>query len=502
MRIQNTIMLMAFGAVLGALGMFLMSETRDTHDVDNTEPQPLYWVAPMDPNFKRDQPGKSPMGMDLVPVYETSNDDDSQGQVTISPQMQQNLGIRTVRVEREIPSSTLKTVGTIQYDETAMVHVHPRISGWIEQLYVSAEGDFVTQGSPLYSMYSPELVNAQEEYLLALQQNNRNLINAAQARLSALRVPQEIIEVVLTKREVQTEITFSAPQTGYVDKLHIREGFYVDPKDTLMALAGNQTVWAVIDVLPHDSGRVTTGQSVVLQAKTGAQERYTGQIEHLYPDVDPITRALRARVQLTNADGELRPDMLVDALIDTHSHLHHVDPVISVPIQAVIQTGGDNRVVLQLDDSRFQSVPVTLGQDYDETVEVVSGLNVGDNIVLSGQFLIDSDSHVETELGRFASVETEAETTPAVTSWTGATVNAVDHQGALVNLTHGPLDAFGMPGMTMNFDVAADVNFHPLEKGMVIHVEIGKNESGQYVIKTLHIPTQENEMHHHHGDHE
>ena len=198
--------------------------------------EPLYWVAPMDPNFKSDEPGKSPMGMDLIPVYASGEGsvDEGAGTIRISPDIVNNLGVRTGRAEMRLLSSEITTVGYVQYDEDQLLHVHPRVEGWVETLFVKAEGDPVDAGAPLYQLYSPPLVNAQEELLLAIGRGNPSLIEAAEERLKALQIDDKVIDELKRAGKVQQQITFYAPMSGVVDNLNIREGFYVQPGTTCL----------------------------------------------------------------------------------------------------------------------------------------------------------------------------------------------------------------------------------------------------------------------------
>ena len=213
-------------------------------DSENTSQskEPLYWVAPMDPNYRKDGPGKSPMGMDLVPVYEgqqgnaENNQGNGAGVVTISPNVVNNLGVKTAPVKREPIDSKISTVGYVQYDEDEIVHIHPRVAGWVEKLHVKAEGDRVEKGEPIYTLYSPQLVNAQEELVIALKRKNTGLINGAKDRLKALQLSEGLIQNLEKTLKVQQNITFYAPQSGVVDGLNIREGFYVKPENTLLSI--------------------------------------------------------------------------------------------------------------------------------------------------------------------------------------------------------------------------------------------------------------------------
>ena len=202
------------------------------------EKKPLYWVAPMDPNYRRDKPGKSPMGMELTPVYAEggASSKDNPGTITISPDVVNNLGVRTAVAERRSMHTEITTVGYVQYDEDQLIHVHPRVEGWVEKLYVKAAGDPVEKGQPLYTLYSPQLVNAQEELVLAVNRDNTRLIAAAEIRLKALQIDKSLIDELKHKRVVKQTLTFYAPQSGVVDNLNIREGFFVKPGTTLMSV--------------------------------------------------------------------------------------------------------------------------------------------------------------------------------------------------------------------------------------------------------------------------
>ena len=223
----------ALGTVAGAGLLWLLADVGalvrqdEPRGIEDAE-EPLYWVAPMDPNYRRDQPGRSPMGMDLVPIYDSANEDQD-GVVTISPAVINNLGVQTERVVRGRLSPTVETVGYVQFDENQIIHIHPRVEGWIEQLYVKAEGDPVREGEPLYAIYSPTLVNAQEEFLLALRRGNTALVDAAEQRLLALQVPPADVAEVKRTRELKQTIIIKAPKSGVLDNLNIREGMFVEP---------------------------------------------------------------------------------------------------------------------------------------------------------------------------------------------------------------------------------------------------------------------------------
>ena len=236
---MNNTKAIILGCVIGgamtalAYTSLLPSDAPSNAAGQSTEPQPLYWVAPMDPNYRRDEPGKSPMGMDLVPVYEESTGgNEGPGTISISPNVVNNLGVRTASVQRRSLHVPIRTVGYVQYNEDTLIHIHPRVEGWVDTLHVKASGEYVKKGEPLYSLYSPELVNAQEELLIAMRRGSDDLINAARSRLDALQMPNEAIQSLISSKKVRQTITFSAPQTGFVDNLNIREGFFIKPGNT------------------------------------------------------------------------------------------------------------------------------------------------------------------------------------------------------------------------------------------------------------------------------
>ncbi|RLA55198.1 MAG: efflux RND transporter periplasmic adaptor subunit [Gammaproteobacteria bacterium] len=352
--------------------------------------KPLYWVAPMDPDYRRDKPGKSPMGMDLVPVYATGGGgvDAGPGTIEISPEVVNNLGVRTARVERRTLTTRIRTVGYVQYDEDRLIHIHPRVEGWIEKLYVKAAGDPVVQGQPLYELYSPQLVNAQEEMLLSLKRNNNRLVQAAQDRLLALQLSTSFIDELKRERQVRQTITFRAPQSGVVDNLNIREGFFVQPGTTLMSIGALDDVWVEAEVFARQAALVEVGLPVVMTLNYLPGKEWRGSVDYVYPSLDEKTRTLRIRLRFNNTAGMLKPNMFAQVFIEAGRG----GDALMVPREAVIRTGSQDRVVLALGDGRFKSVAVRLGQLDEQYTQILEGLEEGDKVVVSAQFLLDSES--------------------------------------------------------------------------------------------------------------
>ncbi|MCB1643945.1 MAG: efflux RND transporter periplasmic adaptor subunit [Pseudomonadales bacterium] len=356
---------------------------------ESSGPQPLYWVAPMDPNYRRPGPGKSPMGMDLIPVYETSGSkDDTPGTVHIDPAMSHNLGIRTARVTRDRLSQELITVGSVRYNENTMVHIHPRVEGWVEKLHIKAEGDPVRKGQLLYELYSPELVNAQEELLLSLQKGNQTLMNGTREKLRALQFTEQAISDLITTGKVSNRVSYYAPQDGIIDHLAIREGFFVQPGTTMMSIGSLGSVWVDARLPESEARLITTGDRAEVTVVGFPGRIWQGMVDYVYPTLDPRSRTLQLRISLENPDQLLRPEMYADIrLIRSEA-----DPVLLVPTDAIIRTADGERVVATTGDGEFSSRQVITGQRNQQLTEIVSGLQENELIVTSGQFLIDSES--------------------------------------------------------------------------------------------------------------
>ncbi len=360
------------------------------------KPEPLYWVAPMDPDYRRDGPGKSPMGMDLVPVYAEDTTGAGQGVVQIAPEVVNNLGVRTAAARYQALQSAIRTVGYVRYDEDRLIHIHPRVEGWIEKLYVKAAGDPVAAGQPLYDLYSPQLVNAQEELVLALRRDNGRLVQAAEDRLLALQLSAEFIAALKRDREVHQTVTFRAPQDGVVDNLNIREGYFVGPQKTMMSIGALDDVWVEAEVFERQAAALQVGLPVTMTLDYLPGRKWQGVVDYIYPSLDEKTRTLRVRLRFANADRVLRPNMFAQVIIHTDAGRE----VLVVPREAVIRTGSQDRVVLALGEGRFRSVAVQLGHMDPDNVEIMAGVAAGQEVVVSAQFLLDSESSRTSDLKR------------------------------------------------------------------------------------------------------
>ena len=414
----------------------------------------------MDSNYRRDKPGKSPMGMDLIPVYEESGGGDfGAGTIKISPEVMNNLGVRTALVEKRVLQSQIKTVGYVQYDEDQLIHIHPRIEGWIEKLFVKAIGDPVKKGQPLYEIYSPALVNAQEELLLALERKNGLLIKAAEERLTALQIPDYAIKHLKEKRQVIQNVTFYATQTGVIDNLNIRQGFYVKPGTTLMSIGALDQVWVEAEIFERQVPFIDTGMPVTMTLDYLPGEIWQGRVDYIYPTLNPKTRTVKVRLRFDNRDDLLKPNMFAQVYI--HAQSNHESLV--VPKEAVIRTGNQDRLVLALEGGRFKSIAVKIGLQDESNMAILSGVNEGERVVTSAQFLIDSESSKTSDFKRMQMIEE-----PAPAAQVTGTINKINDTNRVINISRGPIEKWDRPAATLDFFIDDDIEIDALKEGASI----------------------------------
>ena len=476
----------AASSIKTALGISLLAATvlpADRPAMAEEEKEILYWVAPMDPNYRRDKPGKSPMGMDLIPVY-AGDEDDGGSTVTISPAVVQNLGVRTARAELTRLWRGIDTVGYVGYDESRVSHIHLRTSGWIEDLVVRSEGERVKKGERLFDLYSPELVNAQEEFVTALSSGNKGLIRASRERLIALGVSSDQINRLQRNKKVQQRISVYAPQDGVVSSLPVREGMYVKPSMRVMTLGDLSSVWVLAEVFERQVNWVKEGQPAEVRLSFIPGEVWEGEVEYIYPDLDPKTRTLKVRLRFDNPGEKLKPNMYTNVKIYGGAK----DDVIVIPIEALIRTGRSERVIIALGDGKFEAREVTSGIESGDYVEIRNGLDDGEKIVVSGQFMIDSEASMRASLMRMSEPDSvdagdaDGETGPV--TGTGV-VRAFKTDEGKINLQHDPIPTLGWPAMTMDFmlDEGVDVSGLSVDEEVMFQLE---ERDERYFITAIH----------------
>lgn len=487
-NIKPIIMGMIIGGILtfGAYTVLIPSGNEQGTNAVSEEKKPLYWVAPMDANYKSDKPGKSPMGMDLVAVYDDGGKgpDEGAGTIRISPDVINNLGVRTSTVSFKSLHTEINTVGYVTYDEDRLVHIHPRVQGWIEKLHVTAIGDPVKKGQPLYEIYSPELVNAQEEFLLALDRNNNRLISAAKNRLSALQLPKSVIAELQKTKKVQQRITFYAPQKGVVENLKIREGFFVKPGSTLMSIGDLSEVWVEAEVFERQAGQVKTGTPVTMTLDYLPGKKWNGKVDYIYPTLDAKTRTVKVRLRFKNENGYFKPNMFAQIAIHTTGD----ESALLIPKEALIRTGNQDRVVLALGEGSFKSVAVRVGRYDSESVEILEGLSDGEKVVSSAQFLLDSESSKSSDFKRMNHDDSESDEISPSSVWVPAQIQSLMAEHKMLTLTHEAIPEWDWPEMTMDFIATDSVDFSQLTEGLSLHVEVTKTASGDYQVSNIHVP--------------
>ncbi|WP_339722225.1 efflux RND transporter periplasmic adaptor subunit [uncultured Paraglaciecola sp.] len=455
------------GGILSVIGysQFVSTDTSMT-ETDAKVSQPLYWVAPMDPDYRQDRPGKSPMGMELVPVFADATNIDDPGVVRISANVVNNLGVRVAEVQQAVLQVPIKTVGYVQYNENNLLHVHPRVEGWIEKLYIKAAGEQVNKGEPLYALYSPELVNAQEEYLLAKRRNNKELTTAAESRLLALQMPAESMVQLKISQKVQQTIVFNAPQSGVIDNLAIREGFYVKPGTTLMSIGSLDDVWVTAEVFERQAAQVKLGQLVSMTLGFVPGKTWQGQVDYVYPTLDAKTRTLSVRLRFNNVDMLLKPNMFAQVVIHTDSQ----EQTLLIPKEAVIRTGTQNRVVLVVGKGQYKSVEVTLGQVTDEFAQILEGLKVGDQVVSSAQFLLDSESSINSDLKRMSfNMADEIQDKQTDSASVDGVINHINMHTRVANISRGAIEKWHRGPATMDFVFADSLHIEEWPQGEQLH---------------------------------
>lgn len=445
----------------------------------------LYWYDPMVPNQHFDKPGKSPfMDMALVPMY----DDDSvtPGTVKIDPSTIQNMGVRTAKVTRASLNRRLDTVGYVNPDEHLIQVVQTRAAGWVERLHVSAANDPVKRGQLLLELYSPDLVAAQEEYLLARQYRNgadgSALLQAAQAKLSLLGLSSAQIARLQAGNKPSRLIAYYAPGNGVVTELNVRQGAQVAPGMNLYSLVDLSSVWITAEIPENQGGWIHEGMTASITVPAYPGKQLSGHVEYVYPNVAQATRTLQVRIRLANPDGLLRPGMFANVALEDGTG----QAVLLVPSEAVITTGQRSVVIVADGNGKFHPAEVHLGRESGGQYEILDGLTEGQTIVLSGQFMIDSESNLKTALNRLQPPENAQKQDakmPMSPAYKGhGKINAVDMEDGSVNITHDPIPSLKWPGMTMDFGVRDVKMLKTIKPGDIVDFDLEESGKGEYVI--------------------
>lgn len=452
------------------------------------ERQILYYRNPMGLPDTSPVPKKDSMGMDYLPVYADDRPDD-RGAVVVSPARVQTLGVRTAAVERRAVDATVRASGRVEIDERRQVVVAPRFEGWIERLQVNAVGDVVNKGQPLFTAYSPELQSAGEELRIAerlardsaahdplASESARRLAEATRARLRNLQVAGQS-----GARQV-----IHAPASGVVlEKMAVEGGRFM-AGEALFRIADLSRVWIIADLYEQDLARVQVGQGaqVVLDAWPGRS--FAARVGYLYPTLDTATRSTRVRLELDNGEGLLRPGMFVQVALAVGD----VTPKTVVPGSAIIDDG-ERRVVLRaLGEGRFKPQAVKLGERGREWVEVLEGVEEGERVVVSANFLIDSESQLKAALANLVAPAPAADAEPHAHAArlrydTTGTLEAIDLGTRSLTLSHAPIPELKWPRMTMDFQLADPALVEGVAPGSAVRFSFEVGEPGEYVVTRI-----------------
>jgi RND family efflux transporter MFP subunit len=387
-----------------------------------------YWAAPMDPTYIRNKPGKSPMGMDLVPVYEEDGEEkEPASTIRIDPVTIQNMGVRLGRVERKHIVKHIRTFGNITYDEKRIYAVNTKFNGWIEKLYVDFVGETVEKGQPLFEIYSPELVTAQEEYLLALQHNKslkespydsvregaRRLLKASRTRLRYWDLSDKQIKTIENTGNVQKTLIIYSPARGVVMKKNAFQGHYVKAGQNQYEITDLSRVWVDVDIYEYELPWVRKGMPAKVELSYIPGKIFYGNVLFVYPFLTAKTRTATLRLEFPNPDYQLKPDMYVNVTLESAI----AGDSLVIPQEAVIDSGVRKVVFVALGKGKFQARDVKLGvEGDDDEFQVLEGLKENEEVVISAQFMLDSESRLREAIQKMLEVRKQGSTSDSAES--------------------------------------------------------------------------------------
>jgi len=497
------------GAVISAgVGTYLIAPTTMSESIDSGQKAPeatphvLYWYDPMVPTQHFDKPGKSPfMDMELVPKYPESGA--TQNTLQVDPAQVQNLGMRKTKVMRMPLRSQADLPATLQFNERNQAILQLRTSGFVEKAWPLAPGDRVSAGQPIATFYVPDWLNTQNELLAAKTLNSPRLVETLRTRLRLLGMPNDLIAKVEETRKPETQVTLTAPINGVIESLEIKTGMSLASGQTLARITSIDSLWLDAAIPEAEISGVHVGDVAVFYAADVNSPPITGKIESLLPAVNVTTRTITARVVLPNPDGLLRPGTSGHVVLSSNQ----ADSGLLVPTEGVIRTGKRALAIVADRENHFRPVSVLLGQEIGDQTVITSGLEEGQEIVTSGQFLLDSEaSLLGIEASPLASAEkSDADTLPALSApdmlhaeTFQATARIISINTTEVGLEHGDFinavtQKVVMPAMTMSFSLANPGVAKGHKVGDNVHVNARETDGGLVVeqLETVPAPSKE-----------
>ena len=506
MRGRAAVVLLLILAVFGTAGGYWFGsrnmvphEPAPTASTAPSAPKLLYYRNPMGLPDTSPVPKKDSMGMDYVAVYEgeAAASAGEQGQVSISADRIQKLGVRSEPVTRREIDRVLRAVGKIEIDERRMHTIAPKFEGWIERLQVNSTGQAVGRGQPLFDAYSPELVSAQREYAIAVQglasmqeagadaqASLRALADASLARLKNWDISDEQIEQLRSGKDSRRALTFRSPVAGIVIEKKAQQGMRFMPGEALYQIADLSSVWVVADVFEQDLAQVRVGQSASVRINAYPERQFTAKVAYIYPTLNAQTRSVPIRLELPNPGGLLKPAMYASVEFSAGAT---AGKVLTVPSSAVIHSGTRQIVLVELGEGRFAPRTVRLGRQGEQYVELLDGVQEGEKVVVSANFLIDAESNLKAALGSFGEPARAVDAAPpaSVGHQTDGEVKAIDVSAGSLSIAHEPVASLNWPAMTMSFKPANASLLQGLKPGAMIRFEFVERQPGEWVITRI-----------------
>jgi Cu(I)/Ag(I) efflux system membrane fusion protein len=471
-RLKRLALLISLPMIIGTTGfvsLSLVANAAQAQAAEEKEKEVLYWYDPMYPQQRFDAPGPSPfMDMDLVPRYADEGGDSAS--MTIDPSVTQNLGMRVAPVMREPISQTIEAVGTLTFDERDVALVQARRGGFVERVYDRAPEDVVKEGAPLADLLVPEWAAAQEEYLALRGLGDPQLVGAARQRLRLSGMPADLIAQLERGGKTQAVWTVTSPIGGVLQSLDVREGMTLSAGATLARINGLDNVWLEVAVPEAQVAGLAIGQSIEARLPAFPGDALEGTIEAILSEANLDSRTVRVRIELPNPQQRLRPGMTAEVTLNRDE-----ETVLAIPTEAVMRTGRRTLAMLAEPEGRYRPVEIRTGRETGDKTEVLEGLEAGQQVVASGQFLLDSEASLRGLTAQGLDQPAPAAAKPALHEAEGTIVSLED---GMVGLSHGPFKTLNMPGMTMSFAVASDALLEGLEKGDRVSVGVSESDEG------------------------
>ena len=453
----------------------------------------LYYRNPMGLPDTSPVPKKDPMGMDYIPVYEGEDDDaGSANQVRLNTAKVQKLGVKTEKAVLRELDKRVRTTGRVEANERRIVSVSPKFDGYVERLYVNTNGQAVVKGQPLFSVYSPELVSAQREYVVAAQglqslqgasenirAGMRQLTESSMMRLKNWDISTSQLKTLARTGDVRRNMVFHSPVSGVVTEKKAMQGMRFMPGEMLFQITDLSSVWVMADVFEQDMRLLTVGTTAQIRFDAYPDQVFEGKVDYIYPTLKADTRSVQVRIELPNPKLQLKPDMYA-----------HVDlpvagkgKVLVIPRSAVIDSGTRQVAFVQVKEGRYEPRDIKLGARSDESVEVLDGVKEGEDVVVTANFLIDAESNLKAALGNF---NTDKENAPAAVGHKAeGTVEELDTKAGSLFIHHQPIASLKWPEMTMEFKVANPSLLNGIKEGAAIHFEFVERNPGEWVVTSI-----------------